>query len=610
MSDRTIHLFSFIRFLCLATLVPSGLRAQASPPPVPGSVNNSASYGTTIAQGSLFVVFGYSLGPAKLVQISSYPLPTVVAGTTVTVKSGSTTFNCPMVYTSDGQVAAILPSTTPAGPATLTVAYNGRTDPGGYSTIQFTVAKSSFGVYTTSSRGVGPGIFTALDNSLKTFAASAKPGEVVTVWGTGLGAISGPDSVVPATFPSFPNVQVWVGGQSAQIIYAGRSGCCAAVDQIAFVVPPVADGCNVPVTVVSGGVSSNTVALPVSAAGETCSDSGPSLPASVLTKALAGQPVKVAAIAIGPAAVGNSAALRQTVAHRLSTALHTRVSEADADRLMRAYAARNTRAIRTAMIKYASRWKALDGRTKTDIIVQLGQTQEGAAALFGSFSKEGLGTAIGSAQIPVAGACVFLAPNYPSGLGSASVGLDAGLSLLLTGAAGSFTMKQTVKGQYHVLFGPSPAGPTIPTGAYTISGSGGKDVGGFSGTITVGGHPAIANKSSLATVDRTQPLTVTWTGGVAGKYVLIGGHTPNAHPNGGYVNGGYVPQANFACVEDGGKGTFTIPNYILSSMSATANAKGVLVISPHPLSNQIAIPGIDLAYFMDGSSDSVNVTFK
>jgi hypothetical protein len=45
-------------------------------------------------------------------------------------------------------------------------------------------------------------------------------------------------------------------------------------------------------------------------------------------------------------------------------------------------------------------------------------------------------------------------------------------------------------------------------------------------------------------------------------------------------------------------------------MNATANAKGVVAISPNPLSNQITIPGIDLAYFIDGSSDSANVTFK
>jgi hypothetical protein len=176
---------------------------------------------------------------------------------------------------------------------------------------------------------------------------------------------------------------------------------------------------------------------------------------------------------------------------------------------------------------------------------------------------------------------------------------------LLTGAATSVTLMQIGTGQYPAVFGSSVSGPNIPLGSYTFRGLGGKDVGAFSATLTVGSHFAIANKASLATVDRTQPLTVTWTGGVAGNYVLIGGYTPTTQ-----LSGESIPNAYFACAEDVGKGAFTIPSYIVASMNATVNAKGLLLISPHPLSNQIAIPGIDLAYFTDGSSDSVNVTFK
>jgi uncharacterized protein (TIGR03437 family) len=585
-------------------LAPSHLTAQPTVPYV-SSATNSADYSATIAQGSLFVVFGYFPGPAKLVQASSLPLPNVLSGISMTVKSGSTVLDCPMIYASNGQAAAVLPSSTPVGTAAVTVTYNGKTDPYGASTTQITVAKTSLGIFTTNSRGMGGGIFTALDGTVKTFATSAKPGEIVTVWATGIGPISGPDNALPTSFPNFPNVQVWVGGQPAQIVYAGRSGCCAAVDQIAFTVPALANGCNVPVTVVSGGISSNTVAMPVSGSGGACTDSDPTPPAAILTRAAAGQPVKVAAMGIGPTAIGNGAAATQAVAGRLSAALHTPVPEADAAILMRAYATRNLRAIRAAMAKYASKWKALDAKTKVALAAQLVPTQQGAVAEFGNLGYETIAAGIASAQLPVAGACVVLPGSYPYGLGSVSAGLDAGASLLLTGAAGSFSLKQTAKGHYRVLFGSSVTGPNIPLGTYTIIGSGGKDVGAFSATITVGSHLAISNKASLATVDRTQPLTVTWTGGVAGNYVLIGGYTPNAHSN-----VAYMPAAYFACAEDGGKGTFTIPSYILSSMNATANAKGILGISPHPLSNQIAIPGIDLAYFIDGSSDSANVTFK
>ena len=108
-------LWLFLSVACLAGLVAPDVRAQSGPPPFVNSANNSADYSTTIAQGSLFVVFGENLGPAGLVEVSAFPLPKTLAGTSITVTSGSATLDCPMIYTSAAQVAAILPSNTPAG---------------------------------------------------------------------------------------------------------------------------------------------------------------------------------------------------------------------------------------------------------------------------------------------------------------------------------------------------------------------------------------------------------------------------------------------------------------------------------------------------------------
>ena len=94
-------------------------------------------------------------------------------------------------------------------------------------------------------------------------------------------------------------------------------------------------------------------------------------------------------------------------------------------------------------------------------------------------------------------------------------------------------------------FGSSVTGPDVPLGSYTLSGTGGADVGAFSATITVGSHLAISNKSALNAVDPAQPFTVTWTGGVTGNYILIGGYTPEAT----YINNRFLPQAVFYCVE-------------------------------------------------------------
>jgi hypothetical protein len=45
----------------------------------------------SIARGSMVVIFGANMGPAALVQASTFPLPTSIGGTSIKVTSGSTT---------------------------------------------------------------------------------------------------------------------------------------------------------------------------------------------------------------------------------------------------------------------------------------------------------------------------------------------------------------------------------------------------------------------------------------------------------------------------------------------------------------------------------------
>jgi hypothetical protein len=70
-----------------------------------------------------------------------------------------------------------------------------------------------------------------------------------------------------------------------------------------------------------------------------------------------------------------------------------------------------------------------------------------------------------------------------------------------------------------------------------------------------------------------------------------------------------VGLAGFICAEDTTKGSFTIPSFILSLMPPSPTG-GTIFISPHPLSRQVTIPGVDLAYFMDGSSDSKSIVYQ
>ena len=571
------------------------LPAMAQLTPYVFSAENSASYNANIAQGSLFVVYGANFGPAQLVQASSYPLTTQLAGTAISVTSGSTSIPCPMVYSIAGAAAAVMPSSVPPGRAMLSLTYNGQSSP---FPVTVNVVPSAVGIYTLDSSGLGAGVFTGTDGSVKTFAASSKNGDIITAWATGLGAVSGPDDVVPSSFPNFPGVEVFVGTQAANVIYAGRSGCCVALDQIAFEVPAGVTGCYVPVAVRSGGTISNFASMAVSSGGGPCSDTAPTVPISIMNRASAGQPVKAAALAAGPVSVlrGLGFDVKLYLSQSLSKLLRVKVSQDDVGKLLLAGQTRNQRELARAMIKYAAAWKALSPAAKLAVRAVLNSNQEGAVADFGQFNTPGALAAGLGGLFPSQGTCSALPSVYRS---NSANGLDAGSSLALSGPAGSWTLTPTRAGQYQVLFGTTPIGPNLPTGTYTITGTGGHDVNAFSATLNVGGSVLWTNKAAISSVDRSQPLTVTWSGGpIPGSVVL-----------GGYVNSNTLGLVGFVCTEDTSVGSFTIPSFILATLPAAASGAGMF-ISPHPLSRQVTIPGMDLAYFMDGSSDAKSLVYQ
>ena len=177
---------------------------------------------------------------------------------------------------SAAQINAVLPSNTPVGTGTLTVSYNGANSV----PVPITVVQSSFGTFTWTGAGTGPGIFTnAVTYAFYTPFTSAKPstsagaGDYVTIWGTGLGpasSASAEQSAAPSSADqcpgAFPCPTVYVGGKQATVTYAGRSGY-TALDQIDFIVPTNVQGCYLPVAVVTGSVTSNLNSISVTPVG-------------------------------------------------------------------------------------------------------------------------------------------------------------------------------------------------------------------------------------------------------------------------------------------------------------------------------------------------------
>lgn len=251
---------------------------MAAAPPVITAIVNAASYAplgspnSAIAEGSIFVVFGTELGPADLQTASGFPLSANLGGTSIRITVGASAVDAILLYTSTSQVAAILPSNTPTGIGLLAVTYEGRTS----QSAAFRIVRSAPGILAQNQAGGGPALAqnfnSSEDQPRNSLTRPARPGQMVTLWGTGLGPIAGNDAIAPAPQDMNVSLELTVGGKVAPVRYKGRSSCCAGVDQIVFEVPRDVEGCFVPVVVRTGDFVSNFTTISVASNGQACAD--------------------------------------------------------------------------------------------------------------------------------------------------------------------------------------------------------------------------------------------------------------------------------------------------------------------------------------------------
>ncbi len=563
-------------------------------------VSNTGSYAPPeapnggIAQGSLFAAFGDGIGPQTLVQ-SAYPLQTRLAGTSARVTVKSVTVDALMVYTSSRQVAAILPSRTPAGNGSITVTYNG-TDSQPY---PIRIVSSALGVYTVTSNGLGPGIITGADYGIKTAQAPARPGETVMLWGTGLGAVDGDEGLPPAPANRF-SPEVFAAGKQAKVAYAGRAGCCSGLDQINFEVPDGVSGCFVPVAVRNGGVTSNFTTLPISSAG-ACSDAV-GFPQDLLARGAGGNTIRAGFAAVGPLTILHELGflLTESVAARLSAVLGRRVDPNDVAKLIRAPDQERAQLAARMAKKYGVRTVSRARELRRELRSVLSNKSEGFVALFSSLANLGAVAPQYASMFPPPGSCtVFQNMPTTSASGNAQLKpLDGGEKMTLNSPAGTTSLTRFKPGEYQGLLGTNFAPLQAPVGTYLLSGSGGVDFGGFSASMKVSNALEWSNKDAITSVDRSQPLTVTWSGGPAPGHLVFGGYM------------GETSGAAFLCTEDAAKGSLTVPQYVLSALPAATSHNGYVFLAAHPLEPRFAIPGLDIGFFFNLSSDGKAVEFR
>jgi len=515
-----------------------GVSAPAAAPAI-ATVQNNYSYllpgmpNYGIAPSSIFIVTGTDLanpGTAVLQSSAAPGIPTTLNGASISVTVNGTTVHPGMYYAIPTAIAAVLPASTPVGTGTITVTYNGTPS----SAEPIVVVPTALGLDTYYGTGTGLAAVTdAITGALFTPAQSASPGQIITLWGSGLGADAADSDTVFTSPPHAVNVplQIYIGGVQATIGYQGGSGY-PGLNQINVTIPQsVQPGCGVSIVAISGSIVSNAVAIPINPGGGACSDPLLDVP---------GQPAETGnTYQNGTVIIDQAAGSGQTVDSAGAT---------------------------------------FDKVT--------GNLQEAAAAL----------TSVGNCRVAESVSGVVT--------GVTNTGLDAGNITVMGpgGASQALTAAASLPGAYDSVL---PAG-FVPAagGTFTFTGSGGKDVGPFTATVTYSNPMTWTNQSSLASIDRSQPATVTWTGGDTPGYVLITG-TSTSPQNSNGANG--PVSAGFNCLAPVAPGQFTVPPYIMLGLPAGTGALSVEnATTPVPFSAS----GIDFGYGFAAFYTSLQVTWQ
>ena len=510
----------------------SGAVSAASYSPV--GLPNSA-----IAQGSVFIVFGKNLGPASIVS-ASYPLSSTLAGTSAAVTVNGTTVSPPVIYTVAGQVALLMPSSTPTGSGTIAITYSGQTSP----PVAVQVTAANFGILTVNQGGSGPAVVTDANYVVITPTHAATPGQSLIAWGTGLGKIAADETQPPPQGNVGTKPTVWMGSQQAGVQYWGRSGCCAGLDQINFQVPAGTTGCYVPVAVQTGGTVSNFGSIAVAASGSVCSDPV-GLTSAQLAPVQNGQNLNVATLALS----------RSIVSLNLSPPATSTTTTSDSGS--------------ASFLRYTP--------------AQLDATSFGQTVSVG-----------GCMVYPINATATVSDPVQP-------LGLDAGANIPVGGTNGTVQLPPVLsnKGYYYEALGSSPTSPLfLDVSGHTMNVFGGSDVGDFAAEVSMPPALAWSNRSGITTVSESQGVTVNWTNAVSGGYVTVTGYSFSLGQSGSLGAG-----ARFYCTAPAGSngaGQFSIPSYVLQSLPVTAagasTPSGFLGISTQTTAGEIGVVrGIDVA---------------
>jgi uncharacterized protein (TIGR03437 family) len=187
------------------------------------------------------------------------------------------------------------------------------------------------------------------------------------------------------------------------------------------------------------------------------------------------------------------------------------------------------------------------------------------------------------------GSCTLVPPDQGPFTNALLAELDAG-TIELSGPNGTVSLGSGPGlYQYHFTNG-------APSGAYTLSASGGKDIGKFQVSLNV---PAptlqVTNQPALSSITLAHGATVTWSGGFANGFVQV-------------VGSAGAPAVKFFCYAPTSAGQLTVPPSILL---AVPPGPGSIRIGDATATQTISASGLDVSLVAAGDNNGpeIDTTF-
>jgi len=466
----------------------------------PNGVVNAASYttgigdlsrnpapqtggGPALMEGSLASIFGVNLATGTLA--AQTPLPRQLLGTSVSVNG----IAAPLLFVSPNQINFQVPSGTDTTSGASSAAGVVVSTAAGQSAPYPLGMADSPGIFTRDSSGCGRGavLNVAADGgvSVNSPANSAAPGAFVSIYGTGNGFVNNapPDGAAApadplATSPggAGPLFDFAAGGDEGRSFWVGRAPGLVGVDQFNFLLPAtVRQGCAVPLQILNDNLSP-PVTISIAKGGGACSD---------------------------PPAQGYGQILwekRTTFGENFSTT--------------------SAETLTVSLQSSPGREAPAPINYTEGGVIPGSYTYFGPACVIpgyksldaGSISAQGPGIApVATRRSPLTGGTVV--NIQPEG------GFTLAAQTQSSQAAGMTVYQADL-----------PEG-TIKAGSFTVSASGGADVGAFQSTVQIGAPIQVVTALASRVLHNSDPpLQIQWTGGDANSWVTVrlvghfGGH--------------------------------------------------------------------------------------